>query len=92
MWKHSNGEDHGDEYGSGGHDGSGGAEHGYGSGDDDWYPESPKENGMLEGMWEMVMPVFDYINSREFCELFHLMPNEWGPQYIVDQCLQNFEL
>merc|ERR1711872_760593 len=35
------------------------------------------------------MPIFEYMNSPDFCEMFNLIPAEWDPQAWVMGCHEN---
>jgi len=88
MWKHGDG---GDEYpGSGDYyDGSGG--HHEGDKNDhmgDHNGDHMDDHGMMGGLLDGVL---GYLNSEEFCDIFHLVPPEWSPDIMVAQCLANYK-
>jgi len=86
MWKDQQGDsDH--EYPSGyDEDYSGDYHHGdYHDKYPDQYPSD--QSGM--DIWSMLMPIFDYMNSPDFCELFYLLPSDWEPEAWAYQCKEN---
>lgn len=91
MWKnqqdggHYPVDDHRDEYPSG-------YPSGEWSGDDDWYNHGdkyPSDSTGGDEIWAFFMPIFEYMNSPDFCEMFNLIPAEWDPQAWVMGCHEN---
>jgi len=83
AWKYQQGMEMGDGSGMGDWDmGSGGWED---KPDNDW--------GMDWGMdWSMVQPLFDFMNSPEFCDTFYMLPAEWDPTHWVGLCKANVDM
>lgn len=90
MWKNQQG-----DYPSGGHDEYPSGE--YPSGEwsgDDWYNHHDGYPGDHTGdtggdIWAMFMPILEYMESPEFCEMFNLLPADWDPQAWVSGCHEN---
>jgi len=88
MWKDGNGgmdyHDDGD-YSGDGDWGSGG----------DWEWGSGMEHGgdmWDSSFWEQLMPMFEFMNSPDFCDMFMMMPAEWDPAHWTGLCHANQKL
>ena len=88
MWKDGNGGmdyHHDDDYSGDGDWGSGG--------DWEWGSGMDMGTGMWGGsMWEQLMPIFDFMNSPDFCDMFMMMPAEWDPKHWTGLCHANQKL
>lgn len=58
----------------------------------DWMNEQAHggdHTGSDGDIWSMLMPVLEFFNSDDFCEMFNLLPADWEPSAWVTQCNEN---